>query len=164
MIEQKFFPTTLDNLVKVVTSIVWGLMGSFIVLFIFTPDSPTSLRIGIIGFFVTILLAPLLWAPRGYILQKNLIIIKRIIGDVEITVSEESKIWKWTWLGIRLWASGGLYGYFGIFFFRGIGKVKMYATNRNNLVLVKDAKNTKYLISPDNVDKFMDLLNRSLVD
>jgi hypothetical protein len=93
-----------------------------------------------------------------------LIIIERIIGDVEITVSEESKIWKWTWLGIRLWASGGLYGYFGIFFFRGIGKVKMYATNRNNLVLVKDAKNTKYLISPDNVDKFMDLLNRSLVD
>jgi len=164
MIEEKFFPTTWDNLVKMVTSVVWGLMGSFIVLFIFTPDSPANLRIGIIGLFVATLLVPFLWAPRGYILQKNLIIVKRIIGDVEITISEESKIWKWTWWGIRLWASGGLYGYFGIFFFREVGKVKMYATNRNNLVLVKDAKNTKYLISPDNVDRFMDLLNRSLVD
>ncbi len=163
MREQKFFPTTWDNLVKVVTSIVWGLMGSFIVLFIFTPDSPANLRIGIISLFVVILLVPLLWAPRGYFLQNNLIIVKRIIGDLEIIVSKKPKIWKWTWWGGRLWASGGLYGYFGIFVFRGIGTVRVYATNRNNLVLVEDVKNTKYLVSPENVDRFMDLLNRTFV-
>jgi hypothetical protein len=39
----------------------------------------------------------------------------------------------------------------------------VYATNRNNLVLVEDVKNTKYLVSPENSDRFMDLLNRSLV-
>jgi hypothetical protein len=160
---EKFFPTTWDNLVKVVTSIVWGLMGSFIVLFIFTPDSPENLRIGIISLFVAILLVPLLWAPRGYILQNNLIIVKRMISDLEIIVSKEPKFWKWTWWGGRLWASGGLYGYFGIFVFKGIGTVRMYATNRNKLVLVEDVKHTKYLVSPENVDRFMDLLNRSLV-
>ncbi|MFW9950167.1 MAG: PH domain-containing protein [Candidatus Thorarchaeota archaeon] len=163
MSEREFFSTTWDNLVKGVTSIVLGLIISFMVLFTFIPDLPTILRTVIIILYVAIVLVPFLWAPRGYILHKNLIIIKRIIGDERIIVSEKSKIWKWKWWGIRLWASGGLYGYFGIFFFREIGKVKMYATNRNNLVLVKDANNTKYLVSPDNLDKFMDLLNRSLV-
>jgi len=149
--------------VKGVTSIVLGLIISLMVLFTFIPDLPTILRTVIIILYVAIVLVPFLWAPRGYILQKNLIIIKRIIGDERIIVSEKSKIWKWKWWGIRLWGSGGLYGYFGIFFFREICKVKMYATNRNNLVLVKDANDTKYLVSPDNLDKFMDLLNRSLV-
>jgi hypothetical protein len=97
------------------------------------------------------------------LLEKNMIIVKRIIGDLEIIVSNEPKIWKWTWWGGRLWASGGLYGYFGIFVFKGIGTVRVYATNRNNLVLVENVKNTKYLVSPDNIDRFMDLLNRSLV-
>jgi hypothetical protein len=88
---------------------------------------------------------------------------KRIIGDLEISVSKTPKIWKSTWLGGRLWASGGLYGYFGIFIFKGIGKVWMYVTNRNNLVLVEDAKHKKYLISPDNADRFTYLLNQSLI-
>lgn len=163
MSEQTVFPTTWDNIVKGITSFIWGLMGFFIVLFVFTPDSPANLRMGIISIFVTVLLVPFLWAPRGYILQKNLIIVKRMIGDLEIIVSKEPKFWKWTWWGGRLWASGGLYGYFGIFIFKGIGTVRMYATNRNNLVLVEDVKHTKYLVSPENVDRFMDLLKRSLV-
>jgi hypothetical protein len=163
MIEQEFFPTTWDNLVKIVTSVILGLMGSFIALFIFTSESPANLRMGIIGLFVATMLVPFLWSPRGYMLQKNLIIVKRIIGDLEIIVSKEPKFWKWTWWGGRLWASGGLYGYFGIFVFKGIGTVRMYATNRNKLVLVEDVKHTKYLVSPEYVDRFMDLLNRSLV-
>jgi len=163
MNEQEFFPTVWDNLVKIITSTVLSLIISLTILFTFIPDLPTILRIGITILNVAILLVPFLWAPRGYILQKNLIIVKRIIGDLEITVSKEPKIWKWTWWGGRLWASGGLYGYFGIFVFKRIGTVRMYATNRNNLVLVEDIKNTKYLVSPENVDRFMDLLNRSLV-
>jgi hypothetical protein len=163
MKEQEFFPTVWDNLVKIITSAVLILIISLTILFTFIPDMSTILRIGIIILYVAILLVPLLWAPRGYFLQNNLIIVKRIIGDIEIIVSKEAKIWKWTWWGGRLWASGGLYGYFGIFVFKGIGTVRVYATNRNNLVLVEDVKNTKYLVSPENSDRFMDLLNRSLV-
>jgi hypothetical protein len=163
MKKQKFFPTVWDNIVKIITSAVLILIISLTILFTFIPDISTIPRIGIIILCVAILLVPLLWAPRGYFLQNNLIIVKRIIGDLEIIVSKEPKFWKWTWWGGRLWASGGLYGYFGIFVLKGIGMVRVYATNRNNLVLVEDFKNTKYLVSPENVDKFMDSLKRSLV-
>ncbi len=162
MKEQKFFTTVWDNLVKIITSAVLILIISLTILFTFIPDMSTILKIGIIILNMVILLVPLLWAPRGYILRNNLIIVKRLIGDLEIIVSKEAKIWKWTWWGGRLWASGGLYGYFGIFIFKGIGTVRMYATNRNDLVLVEDVRNTKYLVSPENVDGFIDSLNRSL--
>ena len=163
MSEREFFSTVWDNLVKIITSAVLSLVISLTILFTFIPDLPTILRFGIIILNVAILLVPFLWAPRGYMLEKNTIIVKRIIGDLEIIVSNEPKIWKWTWWGGRLWASGGLYGYFGIFVFKGIGTVRVYATNRNNLVLVENVKNTKYLVSPDNIDRFMDLLNRTFV-
>jgi hypothetical protein len=75
--EQEFFPATWDKLVKIVTSVVWGLILSLTILFTLIPNLSSTVRIGIITLNVAILLVPFLWAPRGYILQKNLIIVKK---------------------------------------------------------------------------------------
>ena len=43
---------------------------------------------------------------------------------------------------IRLFASGGFFGYFGIFKNKNIGKYTMYATELKNLIMVKTAHKT----------------------
>lgn len=59
-------------------------------------------------------------------------------------------------LGIRLWASGGLYGYYGLFYLDKLGKVWVYATRRKRVLLLK--VNNKYIISPENLEVFLKLL------
>lgn len=105
--------------------------------------------------FGSVLVLPYLWNPRAYVLSTDSVIVRRVLGDARIGIANEPKRWRWTWWGLRLWGSGGLYGYFGIFAFKGIGRVRMHATNRHNLVLIEDSMGRKYLLSPDEPEKFI---------
>jgi hypothetical protein len=105
--------------------------------------------------FGSILSVIFLWAPRGYELHDNLVVVKRLIGDAKIALAQAASRWNWTWWGLRLFGSGGMYGYYGIFMFKGLGKVRMYATNRHKLVLVADVNGRKYLLSPDEPERFI---------
>jgi hypothetical protein len=105
--------------------------------------------------FGSALFLPYLWSPRAYVLSTDSVIVKRVLGDVRIVIAKEPKRWRWTWWGLRLWGSGGLYGYFGIFAFRGIGRVRMYATNRHNMVLIEDSMRRRHLLSPDDPERFI---------
>ena len=117
---------------------------------------------GVISLYSAVLVIPCLWAPQGYILTNKRILIKRLIGDLTINFIEEPERWAWTWWGIRLFASGGLYGYFGLFSFKGIGRVWMYATNRHNLVLIKTSQGKKILLSPKDPEEFIKLTRSNL--
>ena len=120
-------------------------------------DNP-FLASGVIALLAGGIVLPLLWAPRGYVVEANHVSVKRLIGEMRITVADEPKRWNWRWQGIRLWASGGLYGYFGYFAFRGVCRVHMHATNRHNFVLFSDDKSKKHVVSPDQPEKFIFLL------
>jgi hypothetical protein len=98
--------------------------------------------------FVLLISLTILFSDSG-------VVVKRLIGNLIIENSGEPKRWQWTWWGLRLFGSGGLYGYFGLFALKGIGRVWMHATNRHNLVIIEDVRGREYLPSPDEPDKFI---------
>jgi hypothetical protein len=156
MIEDHF-SASWDNLAKAATVGVCLLVGFVAVVLMLVVEN-FLLKAGFLALFGGILAIPILWAPRGYTIRSRTVLVKRLVGDAEIHVVEEPRIWNWTWWGIRLFGSGGLYGYFGYFAFRGLGRVFMHATNRRNLVLIKDVGGRKYLISPDNPQRLIQRL------
>jgi hypothetical protein len=96
------------------------------------------------------------YTPKEIILENDRLVIKRVIGKVEIPykqIREVSYLEKLKSKIIRLFGSGGLYGWFGIFYVSEIGKVHMYARRMSNFVLIKADKN--YLLSPENPKEFV---------
>jgi len=153
---KNFIVAPWDSLIKGVTLGVFILIIFITAMFVIFIGN-LFFKIGIITLYCSILLFPYLWTPRGYLVQDNKVIVKRLISDVKVEIKDVER-WKWTWWGVRLLGSGGLYGYYGFFHFRGTGRVRMYATNRYKLVLVKDNQDRKILISPEAPDKFIQLL------
>jgi hypothetical protein len=143
-----------DNAVKGMTIGIFGLIGFLIVVFLFVLND-SVLSVSLIIMLTLILASPFLWAPRGYVLHGNLVVVRRPIGEAEIALAQPASRWKWTWWGLRLFGSGGMYGYFGLFTFRGLGTVRMYATHRHKLVLVTDVNGKKNLLSPDDPEEFV---------
>ncbi|RYD52848.1 MAG: hypothetical protein EOP52_01500 [Sphingobacteriales bacterium] len=60
--------------------------------------------------------------------------------------------------GIRLFGSGGFLGYFGTFFYRNVGKVKVYATDRTKLILLRQTDGKQVMISPADPAAFLQAL------
>jgi len=109
-----------------------------------------------IAIFINILIIPIfvilyLFSPQKYIITTNGILIKRPLRSFlipYINIESVNKI-SWTWKHIRLFASGGLYGFYGLFRVYKLGNVWMYVTNRKNIILIKLKGGNKYMISPD---------------
>jgi hypothetical protein len=153
------FDAPWDGLVRGITGGTILLAISIVVVVSVESDNP-FLASGVVVLLACVLVLPFLWAPRSYVVEANHVVVKRLIGETRITVADEPRRWNWTWQGIRLWGSGGLYGYFGHFAFRGIGRVHMHATNRHNFVLIRDERSQKHVVSPDQPEKFILLLRR----
>lgn len=112
-----------------------------------------------------VLIVPYLFSPRGYALTTTGVLIKRPLKNVFIpydsivsvrTVAEELK-----W-GIRLWGSGGLYGFIGLFRFKKLGNVRMYVTDRGKMVLIETRCNVRYIISPSDPVTFIEKIKLQL--
>ncbi len=103
------------------------------------------------------------YAPKEVILEKNAVVIKRVLGQVVIPygkIREVSFFEKLNWKSIRIFGSGGLCGWFGLFHVPDVGEVWIYARRRRDLVLIKADKN--YLIAPENPGDFILNLRRLL--
>ena len=89
----------------------------------------------------------------NYVLTNDNLVIHRLFNDIIIkrkdilTVREVSKIDMG--LTIRTFGVSGLFGYFGKFSNSKIGKLTMYATRRNNSVLIETGTK-KIILTPDN--------------
>lgn len=161
MSKETYIAAPWDNLVKGVTAAVVIFIISFTLLMAYIIDDVMAIA-GIIILYSAVLVVPYLWAPKGYVITDKRILVKRLIRDLTINFIGEPERWVWTWWGIRLFASGGLYGYFGLFSFKGIGRVWMHATNRHNLVLVKTYQGKKILLSPKDPEEFIKLIRSNL--
>ena len=99
------------------------------------------------------------YSPRRYLLSERFVTVHRLIGKVSIPLDEIREIRKAgedDFRGcLRLWGSGGLFGYYGLFRTSKLGKSTWYLTSRDNEVLVvTDAK--RLLLSPDDADGVAD--------
>jgi hypothetical protein len=98
------------------------------------------------------------YSPRSYSISGREIIVKRLIGSVRVPLDrlKEARLVTPDDLrgGIRLWGSGGMFGYYGLFRTTKLGNCRWYVTNRRNMVVVvTESKTTLY--SPDDTEGFL---------
>ncbi len=98
------------------------------------------------------------WSPRRYAVSEGAIVVRRLVGSVRIPLSgirEARRAIPDDLRGcIRLWGSGGMFGYYGLFRTSHLGNCTWYVTDRRNIVVVRtDAKTA--LFSPDDVEGFL---------
>jgi hypothetical protein len=91
--------------------------------------------------------------PIKYVLDKDRIIIKRLILDITIDIKTiksallaDKKSMRWT---IRTFGNGGLFGYFGKFYNQTFGSMTWYATRRSNYIVLGTTTKGKIVITPD---------------
>lgn len=80
--------------------------------------------------------------------KTNLIPIKDI-RSIESVSSKELGF------GIRAFGSGGFLGYFGSFYYKNQGWIRLYATDRSKMLLIVTKDDRKYVISPDDTEGFL---------
>jgi hypothetical protein len=56
---------------------------------------------------------------------------------------------------LRLFGTGGLFGWAGRYRFRGLGSVSMHATNLDRLILIERRRGRPLLISPVDAEAFL---------
>jgi hypothetical protein len=103
-----------------------------------------------------------LWRPAGYSLENNELLVHRIAGNLSFSVNDIELIEpfdvKEQGNGVRAFGSSGFFGYFGRFWYKKLGSVYMYATDKSKLLLVtlNSAPAKKHIIiSPDDGEAFM---------
>jgi hypothetical protein len=105
-----------------------------------------------------ILVVCVAYSPRGYEIEGQTILVQRLAGAARVTlqgVRDARRTTPEDLRGcIRLWGSGGLFGYYGLFRTAKLGKSTWYVTSRNNSVVVITAAKT-VLLSPDDPDGFL---------
>lgn len=97
------------------------------------------------------------WSPRGYVVSKDAIRVQRLIGTATLPlagVREARPATRDDLCGaIRLFGSGGMFGYYGLFRTRRLGRSYWYVTDRSKAVVVAGTKTAVF--SPDDVDGFL---------
>ena len=98
------------------------------------------------------------YSPRGYVISEGSVFVRRLIGRVRIPLDDifEIRTAKSEDLKgcIRLFGSGGLFGYYGLYRTSKLGKCNWYVTNRDiPVVLITGAKTV--ILSPDDANGFV---------
>jgi hypothetical protein len=98
------------------------------------------------------------YSPRGYALSERSIVVRRLVGGARIPLEQVREARRTTSDDlrgcIRLWGSGGMFGYYGLFRTSKLKKCWWYVTNRQNTVVVITDEKTA-VFSPDDVEGFL---------
>jgi Bacterial PH domain len=146
------FSVSYDSTTKVISASICALM---VVLFAVTGQW----LVGAIG--LVILLGGYAWSPRGYTVQGATILVHRLVGDAAFSLTGVREVRTAAaddFSGaIRLFGSGGMFGYYGVFRTSKLGKSTWYLTRRDPAVVIVTEQKTA-LFSPDDRDGFLGML------
>jgi hypothetical protein len=113
------------------------------------------------GVAAVIVLLAFAWSPRGYELSGQSLIVKRLAGNRTVPLEglrEVRAVSSDDLRGsIRLWGSGGMFGYYGLFQTTKLGTCNWYVTDKSKLVVLITAAKT-VLVSPDDRERFIEAL------
>jgi len=143
--------------------IPWLIVALAIFIF-FTGVSQNG--IGNIDFFISVLpvlilavlvIAMYLLKPLAITMDENMITIERKIRPVVIPLSDVLSVQRVDSMRyiFRTFGNGGVFGYTGIFYKKGIGSMTWYCTQRKNYVLIEKTNGKKIVITPDEPEEFM---------
>jgi len=114
--------------------------------------------------FITILLSvisvvPLFYMPQSILIDSKKIIINRLIGKKQIQFKDIDLIEQYSSkdTSVRIFASGGLFGYIGYFKSDGL-LYKMFVLNESQMVSIK-TKSENIVLSCNKRDSFIRIIN-----
>jgi len=155
----KTFHASLDLLSKIITSLI-AIIAAVMLFNYFMDDGFIYIFTG--GFLMSLIIFMFLYMPQKYIVSKEELIIKRIIGDFKV---ERKKILKvihpdrsYLSFVVRVFGNGGLFGYTGYFWNKSFGKMHWFVTQRKNYVVIDMGTKRKIVLSPDDYDGLIDAL------
>lgn len=128
-----------------------------------------AMRAGVVAVFLAVASMAVLalafaYSPRGFEISEGEFHVKRLIGDVTFPLTSLRFVRDATpadFRGcVRLWGSGGLFGYYGLFWSKALGKSRWYVTDRSKAVVVTDGNQT-VLVSPEDHDGFLAAIERT---
>lgn len=130
--------------------------------FIWTDDFPSSmlwLKYTLIIIFIATIIGGLGYMPIRLTIENYKIILHRLFGAINIPIKDIIEIKaitsSETAFSIRVFGSGGLFGYLGKFKNKKLGYYSMYATDINELILIRTDRKT-YVFSCRNRDEFIE--------
>lgn len=153
------FNASLDKLSKLVTAIIAITSLVLIVVGVIKMQEDAQLLIFPISLLSVTLFITFLYAPLGYeINPHNISIIRRVnsfviprseILSIEpLSDDEMGRAW-------RLFGNGGMFGYTGWFSSSKQGRMRWFVSQRKNYIAITLQNHKKYIVSPDDVDGFM---------
>lgn len=132
--------------------------------FIWTDDFPSSmlwLKYTLIVVFIATIIGGLGYMPIRLTIENDKITLHRLFGAINIPIKDIIEIKaienSETAFSIRVFGSGGLFGYLGKFKNPKLGIYTMYATNLNELILIR-TNGKKYVFSCKDRNKFIESL------
>jgi hypothetical protein len=156
------FPAPWDRTLRIVTAVAIAAMlagAALLVLLAASIEAPFA-AVMVAGIAATMAIAFAL-APRGYALQPGSLRIERPLRAIEIPLASIRGAWTLPDGGLRgalrVAGSGGLFGYYGRFWSKGLGAFRLYATRRTGLVVV-DTAEERFVLSPEPPERFLDVL------
>ncbi|MFN7920952.1 MAG: PH domain-containing protein [Bryobacteraceae bacterium] len=149
------FAVRYDRMTKIVSAAAIALVVALPLLLLSAGTIATilaaSLSVAVIGLSYA-------YSPRGYEISGGAFRVKRLIGDIVVPLDRLRFVRDATaadfWGCVRLWGSGGLFGYYGKYWSKALGRSTWYVTDRNKAVVVTDGERTM-LVSPEDRDQFV---------
>jgi hypothetical protein len=154
-----FFKASLDTLSKVITIaclVIFAGSAAGIGTLMWSPGVSTP---GVIGFgFLVLFMIGVpagcyLYAPKGYRIDTDALVVVRPAGDKKILFSDIAEIRPMSpgEMGrtLRTFGNGGLFGYYGKYYNRTLGNFTIYATRRDRYLLVRTKQMKSIVITPD---------------
>ncbi|HMF71179.1 MAG TPA: PH domain-containing protein [Flavitalea sp.] len=155
--ENKRFYANTDSVVKLVTNIVIGAAMLIFALNVLSSSLTVDSAPPIL--FLLFPLIVLTWGihPVYYVITQTSIKVKRPFGSIEypLYLVEDVRPIHASELGFRfrLFASGGLFGYLGLYHSAKIGQFVMWCTNQEELIMIT-CRGRKIIISPSDSSAF----------
>ncbi len=155
------YKASLDTLAKIITS-------GIVILFLFigykdvkalsvSQGDTTAILIhsGKLLLFIGILLVCYILAPKAYRLDNTDLTIIRPASNIKIRLNDIAEIRTIAdgelTTSIRTFGVGGLFGYYGKYYYPKIGNMTFYATKRTNRILIQTKEGQKIVITPDDL-------------
>ena len=151
------FPCTWSMGVTAITAITIIILVAS-TYFIWTDDFPSSM-LWLKYTLIVVFIAGLGYMPIRLIIENDKITLHRLFDAINIPIKDIIEIKaienSETAFSIRIFGSGGLFGYLGKFKNKKLGYYTMYATDINELILIRTARKT-YVFSCRNRDEFIE--------
>ncbi len=154
------FSASLDGLSKTLSFVVFAVIIIPIVSILSLYSKSHNLAVLIApALILVVLLIAMMYRVKAYELDATSLNILRPASTAKFPLhrirSIRSVTTKELGFGIRTFGSGGFFGYFGKFYYRNIGHVTLYVTDRSKMLLIVLDDDKKIIISPDDTAGFM---------